>query len=181
MLDAIVFYALAAFILGFGVLVVTARNTVHAVLFLVANLVCVAVLYVTLAAEFLAVIQVLVYAGGIVVLYLFVVMLVNLRGMPEAQLDPRRQSRLGFLVAAALLAEITAIVVYSAARGPVLPPAAGAAAAAATAPPGNTEQVGWLLYTKYLVPFEVASMLLLVAMVGAIMLARKEDGQSVDR
>jgi NADH-quinone oxidoreductase subunit J len=170
-LDAIVFYALAAFILGFGVLVITARNTVHAVLFLVANLVCVAVLYLSLAAEFLAVIQVLVYVGGIVVLYLFVVMLVNLRGMPEAQIDPRRQSRLGFLVAAALLAEITAIVVYSAARPA---PVAAVAAAAAAAPLGNTEQVGLLLYTKYLIPFEVASMLLLVAMIGAIMLARKE-------
>jgi NADH-quinone oxidoreductase subunit J len=170
-LDAIVFYALAALILGFGVLVITARNTVHAVLFLVANLVCVAVLYLSLAAEFLAVIQVLVYVGGIVVLYLFVVMLVNLRGMPEAQIDPRRQSRLGFLVAAALLAEITAIVVYSAA-GPA--PVAAVAAAAAAAPLGNTEQVGLLLYTKYLIPFEVASMLLLVAMIGAIMLARKE-------
>jgi NADH-quinone oxidoreductase subunit J len=170
-LDAIVFYALAALILGFGVLVITARNTVHAVLFLVANLVCVAVLYLSLAAEFLAVIQVLVYVGGIVVLYLFVVMLVNLRGMPEAQIDPRRQSRLGFLVAAALLAEITAIVVYSAARPA---PVAAVAAAAAAAPLGNTEQVGLLLYTKYLIPFEVASMLLLVAMIGAIMLARKE-------
>jgi NADH-quinone oxidoreductase subunit J len=173
MLEAILFYALAALILGFGVLVVTARNTVHAVLFLVANLVCVAVLYVTLAAEFLAVIQVLVYAGGIVVLYLFVVMLVNLRGMPEPQIDPRRKSRLGFIVSAALLAEITAIVVYSAARGTPASAAGGTAAAGAAAL-GNTEQVGWLLYTKYLVPFEVASMLLLVAMIGAIMLARKE-------
>jgi NADH-quinone oxidoreductase subunit J len=173
MLDAIVFYSLAAFILGFGVLVVTARNTVHAVLFLVANLVCVAVLYVTLAAEFLAVIQVLVYAGGIVVLYLFVVMLVNLRGMPEADMDPRRKSRLGFLVAAALLAEITAIVVYSGRAQTAMGPIADAAAA--SAPSGNTEQVGWMLYTKYLVPFEVASMLLLVAMIGSIMLARKQQ------
>ena len=96
MLESIVFYALAAFILGFGVLVVTARNTVHCALFLVANFLCVAVVYVLLGAEFLAVIQILVYAGGIVVLYLFVVMLVNLRSAPETPLDTRRQSRLGF-------------------------------------------------------------------------------------
>src|SRR3970040_1978774 len=96
MLESIVFYTLAAFILGFGVLVVTSRNTVHSVLFLVANFLCVAVVYVLLAAEFLAFIQVLVYAGGIVVLYLFVVMLVNLKRPPEAPLDRRRQSRLGF-------------------------------------------------------------------------------------
>src|SRR5688500_13243427 len=109
MLESIVFYTLAAFILGFGVLVVTSRNTVHSVLFLVANFLCVAVVFVVLAAEFLAVIQVLVYAGGIVVLYLFVVMLVNLKRPPEAPLDRRRQSRLGFLLAGAVLAEITAI------------------------------------------------------------------------
>jgi NADH-quinone oxidoreductase subunit J len=174
MLEAIVFYTLAAFILGFGVLVITARNTVHSVLFLVANFLCIAVLYVTLAAEFLAVIQVLVYAGGIVVLYLFVVMLVNLRRGPESAMDPRRQSRLGFMIAGVMLAEITAILAYSAARpsdGAMLP------AAAATGNPalGNTERVGWLLYTDYLIPFEVASMLLLVAMIGAIMLARKES------
>jgi NADH-quinone oxidoreductase subunit J len=173
MLEALVFYALAAFILGFGTLVITARNPVHSVLFLVANFLCVAVLYVTLAAEFLAVIQVLVYAGGIVVLYLFVVMLVNLRRPGEDALDARRYTRLGFAVAAVLLAEITAILVYSATHGgpptpanPAdLPPAAAA---------GNTEQVGWVLYTDYLIPFEVASMLLLVAMIGAILLARKE-------
>ena len=96
MLESIAFYSLAAFVLGFAVLVITARNTVHSVLFLVANFLCVAVLYVMLAAEFLAVIQVLVYAGGIVVLYLFVVMLVNLKRPAEPDIDPRRQSRLGF-------------------------------------------------------------------------------------
>ena len=95
MLESLVFYALAAFILGFGVLVVTARNTVHCALFLVANFLCVAVVYVLLGAEFLAVIQILVYAGGIVVLYLFVVMLVSLRRAPDTPPDTRRQSRLG--------------------------------------------------------------------------------------
>ena len=170
MLEALVFYTVAAFTLGFGVLVITARNTVHSVLFLVANFLCVAVLYVALAAEFLAVIQVLVYAGGIVVLYLFVVMLVNLKAIPEARLDPRRRSRLGFVLAAALLAEVSAILVYAGSRSEPVP-AAGAPAVPAL---GNTETVGWLLYTDYLVPFEVASVLLLVAMIGAILLARKD-------
>jgi NADH-quinone oxidoreductase subunit J len=168
MLESIVFYALAACILGFGVLVVTARNTVHCVLFLVANFLCVAVVYVLLAAEFLAVIQILVYAGGIVVLYLFVVMLVSLRGAPEP-LDTGRHSRLGFILAALMLAEISAILMYSAAR-----PASAVAAAPARPEGGNTEVVGMMLYSDYLVPFELASMLLLVAMIGAILLARKE-------
>jgi NADH-quinone oxidoreductase subunit J len=170
MLEAIVFYSLAAFVLGFGVLVVTARNTVHCVLFLVANFLCVAVLFVALGAEFVAVIQVLVYAGGIVVLYLFVVMLVNLKALPDAFPDPRRRSRLGFAMAAAVLAEISAILVYSAAH----PVAVRSEAAPAPLQGGNTETVGWLLYTDYLVPFEVASMLLLVAMIGAILLAKRE-------
>ncbi|HMF62158.1 MAG TPA: NADH-quinone oxidoreductase subunit J, partial [Vicinamibacterales bacterium] len=101
MLESVMFYALAAFILGFGVLVVTARNTVHCVLFLVANFLCVAMVYVMLGAEFLAIIQILVYAGGIVVLYLFVVMLVNLRRPPDAPVDTRRQSVVGFALAGA--------------------------------------------------------------------------------
>lgn len=168
MLEAIAFYTLAACILGFGVLVVTARNTVHSVLFLVANFLCVAVVFVILAAEFLAVIQVLVYAGGIVVLYLFVVMLVNLKRPPEAPLDTRRLSRLGFGMAAILLAEVCAILVYTAGRPP--PPIVSGA----TLEAGNTETVGMLLYTDFLIPFELMSMLLLVAMIGAIILARKE-------
>jgi NADH-quinone oxidoreductase subunit J len=172
MLEAIVFYTLAAFVLGFGVLVITARNTVHSVLFLVANFLCVAVMYVALAAEFLAVIQVLVYAGGIVVLYLFVVMLVNLKAMPEAHMDPRRRSRLGFAVASAILLEVSAILVYAARRADAMPLPAGTGDV--TPMTGNTEIVGWLLYTDYLIPFELASMLLLVAMIGAIILARRE-------
>jgi NADH-quinone oxidoreductase subunit J len=138
------------------------------VMFLVANFLCIAVLYVMLAAEFLAVIQVLVYAGGIVVLYLFVVMLVNLKRSTDPEIDPRRQSHLGFFAAAALLAEITAILAYSWSRDP----RRSVPAPLPTA--GNTEEVGRLLYLDYLVPFEVASMLLLVAMIGAIMLARRE-------
>ena len=168
--EAIAFYTLAAFILGFAVLVISARNTVHSVLFLVVNFLFVAALYVLLHAEFLAVIQVLVYAGGIVVLYLFVVMLVNLKRPPEAHRDPRRRSRLALVVSGVVLAQLVAIAAYSAAQAATGPPAPEAALPVT----GNVEQVGWLLYTTYLVPFEVASMLLLVAMIGAIILAKRE-------
>ena len=166
MLQAIAFYTIAAFILGFAVLVVTTKDTVHSVLFLVLDFLFVAALYVLLNAQFLAVIQILVYAGGIVVLYLFVVMLVNLKRPPEAHQDRNRRTRLGFGLAAAVLLEVGAIAGYSSAR-----PAPVAAAASGL---GNTEQVGWLLYTNYLIPFEIASMLLLVAMIGAIVLAKRE-------
>jgi NADH-quinone oxidoreductase subunit J len=169
MAEAIAFYTLAAFILGFAVLVVTTKDTVHSVLYLVLDFLFVAALYVMLGAPFLAVIQVLVYAGGIVVLYLFVVMLVNLKRPPEAHQDPHRRSRLGMALAAAVLVELAIIVAsgYARAAAPTVP-------AAALPVSGNTEQVGWLLYTSYLIPFEIASMLLLVAMIGAIVLAKRE-------
>ena len=122
-----------------------------------------------LGAQFLAVIQVLVYAGGIVVLYLFVVMLVNLKRPPEAHKDPRRRSGLGFALAVIVLVQLGAIAMWGARSART--PAAQSSAAAAI---GNTEQIGLLLYTDYLIPFEVASILLLVAMIGAIVLTKKE-------
>ena len=166
--EAIAFYVISACILGFGVLVISTKDTVHSVLFLVLDFLFVAALYVLLGAQFLAAIQILVYAGGIVVLYLFVVMLVNLKRPAEAHQDPHRRSRLGFGLAAAVLLEFGIIVAYGYAR----PSQAIAAASVPVA--GNTEQVGWLLYTSYLIPFEIASMLLLVAMIGAIVLAKRE-------
>jgi NADH-quinone oxidoreductase subunit J len=170
MAEAFAFYVIGGFILAFATLVITTRDTVHSVLFLVVNFLFVAMLYVLLGAYFLSVIQVLVYAGGIVVLYLFVVMLVNLKRPPEAHKDPRRRGRLGFGLAAAVMVELAAILAY----GYTPPTAADTAAAAQTAATGNVELVGSMLYTDYLIPFEVASMLLLVAMIGAIVLAKRE-------
>jgi NADH-quinone oxidoreductase subunit J len=167
--EAIAFYFISACILGFALLVITTRDTVHSVLFLVADFLFVAALYVLLGAQFLAAIQILVYAGGIVVLYLFVVMLVNLKRPPEAHSDPHRLTKLGIGMSAAVLLELGAIAAYSS-QLPATPIAPGAAMPVT----GNTEQVGWLLYTSYLIPFEIASMLLLVAMIGAIVLAKRE-------
>jgi NADH-quinone oxidoreductase subunit J len=167
--EAIAFYTISAFILGFAVLVISTKDTVHSVLFLVLDFLFVAALYVLLGAEFLAAIQVLVYAGGIVVLYLFVVMLVNLKRPAETHQDPNRRTRLGMGLAAAVLVELGAIAAYGYVR-----PAPTLGNQAALPVQGNTEQVGWLLYTSYVIPFEVASMLLLVAMIGAIVLAKRE-------
>jgi len=167
--EAIAFYTISAFILIFALLVISTKDTVHSVLFLVLDFLFVAALYVMLGAQFLAAIQVLVYAGGIVVLYLFVVMLVNLKRPPEAYEDPHRRTRLGFGLAAAVLIELGIIAVF-----PYVRPAPALAAVPAIPVTGNTEEVGWLLYTSYLIPFEIASMLLLVAMIGAIILAKRE-------
>jgi NADH-quinone oxidoreductase subunit J len=167
--EAIAFYTLAAGILVLAVMVITARSAVHSVVYLVMNFLLVAVLYVTLSAPFLAVIQVLVYAGGIVVLYLFVLMLVSLKRPAEAHSDPKRRSRLGLGLVVAVLAQVVAIMIYSSSR-----PAPGVDAATQHLAARNVEQVGWVLYTDYLIPFELASVLLLVAMVGAIVLARRD-------
>src|SRR5437660_8348876 len=150
--QAIAFYFIAACILGFAVLVVTTRDTVHSVLFLVLDFLFVAALYVLLGAQFLAAIQVLVYAGCIVVLYLFVVMLVNLKRPPEAHADPHRRTNWGFALAVAVLIELVVVTTYTYVR-PAHPLAASAAAALPVT--GNTEEVGWLLYTSYLIPFEI--------------------------
>lgn len=168
--QSIAFYTLAAFILGFAVMVVSTKDTVHSVLFLVLDFLFVAALYVLLGAPFLAAIQILVYAGGIVVLYLFVVMLVNLQRPPEAHQDPHRRTKFGLGLAVAMLVELGMIGASSYAS-----PGPGVVAPLAALPvTGNTEEVGWLLYTSYLIPFEIASMLLLVAMIGAILLAKRE-------
>ena len=168
--QAIAFYTLAPFILAFAVMVVSTKDTVHSVLFLVLDFLFVAALYVLLGAPFLAAIQILVYAGGIVVLYLFVVMLVNLKRPPEAHRDPHRMTKLGLGLAVAVLVELVMIGVSSYGS----PAPAFVARLPAMPVSGNTEEVGWLLYTSYLIPFEIASMLLLVAMIGAILLAKRE-------
>ncbi len=168
--EAIAFYVISAFILGFAVLVVSTKNTVHAVLFLVLNFLAVAALYVLLTAQFLAVIQVLVYAGGIVVLYLFVVMLVNLKRPPEDHSAPQRRGWLGFALSGVVLAQLAAILVWGGAGVATDSSAAQTSDLALN----NVERIGMLLYADYLIPFEVASMLLLVAMVGAIILAKRE-------
>src|SRR3954449_12131653 len=139
MAQAIAFYTLAAFILGFAVLVVSTKDTVHSVLFLVLDFLFVAALYVLLEAPFLAVIQILVYAGGIVVLYLFVVMLVNLKRPPEAHQDPHRMTKFGLGLAVAMLVELIMIGASSYAGAvPALVAPLGSIPVS-----GNTEEVGW--------------------------------------
>src|SRR3989449_4374588 len=121
-------------------------------------------LFVSLHAEFLAAVQLIVYAGAILVLYLFVVMLLNVKEDDSYQ----RQFRLGMGLGLLALAEVVYIVSTAGLpKEPVREPAAAAAVA------GNTETVGRALYTTYLFPFEVASLILLVAMVGAILMAKK--------
>jgi NADH-quinone oxidoreductase subunit J len=147
-----------------AILVVALRKPVYSVIALLVMLFHIAGLFVTLHAEFLAAVQLIVYAGAILVLYLFVVMLLNVKEDDSYQ----RQFRMGMGLGVLALAEVVYIV--SAAGLPEEPVREAAAAPSAA---GNTETVGRALYTTYLFPFEVASLILLVAMIGAILMAKK--------
>jgi NADH-quinone oxidoreductase subunit J len=166
MAEALTFYTLAGMILVFGLLVVLVRNTIYSILFLIADFLAVALLYASMNSLLMAAIQVLVYAGGIVVLYLFVVILVNLKRPAELHVNANRHSVIGGLMAAAVLGELVLIGIYNAMRPPAETPVLSEV--------GSVENVAMALFSDYLVPFEVASMLLLVAMVGAIILAKRE-------
>jgi NADH-quinone oxidoreductase subunit J len=166
MAEAITFYSLAALILLFAVLVVTVKSTLYSAILLAADFVFVALLYAAMNNLLLAVFQVMVYAAGIVLVYVFVVILVNLKRAPEEHVDPNRRTGLGVVIAAVVLGELVLVGVYNAIRP--TPPAE------ALAEPGSVDNVAMTLFTNYLIPFELASMLLLVAMVGAIILAKKE-------
>ena len=149
-----------------AVLVVALRNPVFSALSLLIMFFHVAGLFVTLHAEFLAAVQVIVYAGAILVLYLFVVMLLNVKREERLHL----QWPIGPLLAVTILTEIVLLIVQS--RNGGTPAVGQSPGAAATG--GNTEAIGEVLYSTYLFPFEVASLILLVAMIGAIILAKRD-------
>jgi NADH-quinone oxidoreductase subunit J len=161
----LVSFALIALVaLGSALGLVLKRNPIHGALFLVVNLGCIAALYLTLGAEFLAAAQVIVYAGAIMVLFIFAIM-VLIPGKEETGPDPRRRLRLWALPAGGLLfAQVLAWLIVS--RRMTAPPGTPAA-------PGGVEAIGRLLFTDYLFPFELTSVLLLAAMVGVLLLARR--------
>jgi NADH-quinone oxidoreductase subunit J len=161
--NAAVFALLALVAIGSALGLVLKKNAIHGALFLVVNLGTVAALYLTLHAEFLAAAQVIVYAGAIMVLFVFAIM-VLIPGKEETGPDPRRRYRLlAIPVGAGLLVELAIIVGRRAGRD----------AAPAAAVPGGVEAIGRLLFTDYLFPFEMTSVLLLAAMVGVLVLARR--------
>jgi NADH-quinone oxidoreductase subunit J len=137
------------------------RNPIHGALFLVVNLGCVAVFYLMLGAEFLAAAQVIVYAGAIMVLFVFAIM-VLIPGKEETGPDPRRTTRVLALPVGGLLLVQLAIILWTRRGAPTAPRASG-----------GVESLGKLLFTDYLFPFELTSVLLLAAMVGVLVLARR--------
>jgi NADH-quinone oxidoreductase subunit J len=171
--ETIFFYAFGVMALFASLVVVTARNAVHSALALISTLVSVAALFILLRAEFLAGVQVFVYVGGVMVLFLFVIMLVNVgreeRG--ETRLFTRQAGAAGLvaivLAVAFVLAANAAIPVLERAAPPVaLEESRGGVSR-------DTESVGADLYSRAALPFEIASVVLLIAIVGAVLLARE--------
>jgi NADH-quinone oxidoreductase subunit J len=163
----------AGMIVATSVLVVALRNPVYSALSLLVMFFHVAGLFVTLHAEFLAAVQIIVYAGAILVLYLFVVMILNVTQ------DDRYHSqwRIAACVAVPLLIE-SVVLLFSGSRGMTPASQLPQAELRDTMTPDNTLAIGKILFSTYLFPFEVASLVLLVAMIGAIVLAKRDIGET---
>jgi NADH-quinone oxidoreductase subunit J len=163
------FYLLAGTMLIGGILVITRRNAVHSALALIAALLAQAGLYLMLYAPFVAGVQIILYAGGIMVLFLFVIMLVNLeRARKERQFN--KQWLVGIAAAGALGGLF--ITIYTKGKG-IFADRVMPAALLSDLELHNTQNVGVLLYGQYMFAFEIASLLLLVAIIGAVVMAKK--------
>jgi NADH-quinone oxidoreductase subunit J len=167
MIDTVLFYAFALLVLGGGLATITLRNAVHCAIALIVSLLGVAGLYLLQQAEFLFAVQIVLYVGGIMVLFLFVIMLVNLD-----QAAHQRQFNRQWLVAVTAAAAVAAEIGYFLWRGKAAFHIAENAVPAAAAL-GNTEQIADSLFSEYLLPFEIASLLLLVAVIGSVIMAKK--------
>ena len=171
-MELAVFIAGAFICLMGAVGVVTSENPVHSALSLVGTLFGIAVLFIAQDAEFLAAVQVIVYAGAIVVMFLFVIMLLGVDRTDDLRVDPLVGQRAAAVVAGVLLAGgLTAVVLLGSVSG------AKSSAAAPTKDLPNVAQIGQLLFTDYLWAFEITSVLLVIAVVGAVVLAlhRRDD------
>jgi NADH-quinone oxidoreductase subunit J len=158
----VTFFVLAVLAVGSAAGLLLRRNPIHGALFLAINLGTVAALFLTLRAEFLAAVQIIVYAGAIAVLFVFAIM-VLIPGKEETGPDPLRGQRLLSVPVVAVLLILLALVFGSAAfQGGIKPTV-----------PGGTEAVGRVLFTDYLFPFEVTSVLLLAAIVGVMALTKR--------
>ena len=171
-LTLILFIVLAVVAVAAAIGLLVSRNTVYAALFLVLNYASVAVFYLLLGAPFIALVQVTVYAGAIMVLFLFVIMLLGAEKLPKAKVLPwQRPVAIG--LAALLLAEAGFLLFQRLTT--ISTPLANPDASVNTT--GSLQTLGMALFNQYLLPFEVTSILLLVAMVGAIVLTKKEKGE----
>lgn len=165
MINKIFFIYFALAIISLSLVIITRKSLVHSVLFMLALFFHIAGLYLFLNAEFLALVQIIVYAGAILVLFLFVIMLLNIKE------DELKKQYTPFWPAALLIGMIFIVIL-------IMMPSfhlgiKGVWDMKAIAEATNTGAIGQILYTEYLLPFEVASLILLIAIIGAIVLAKK--------
>ena len=170
MLVSIVFYFFAGVAVLSAALMVTRRNAVHSAVLLVTTLLATAGIFLQLRAEFIFITQIILYVGGIMVLFIFVIMLVRL-DVALHYIRFRLQRWVALFVTLALGVEITVVLLF-ARRLPGQGLLIQEPASADKLPP-NTEELARSLFSSYLLPFEIASVLLLVAMVGAVVMAKK--------
>jgi len=167
-METLAFYFFGTCILLLSIFVIISRHPAYAVLYLLASMFCLAGLYVLLGAYFVATLQIVLYAGAVLVMFLFVVMLLSLR--EEGYTKGRKLQRsVGVVVSAFLFIGIVAglrsAFVGGTSSGPV------------SKMVGSITDIGELLFTKYLFPFEVTSLLILAAMIGAIVIAKQKMGE----
>ena len=170
--ELFVFYVLSIVAVASGVMVISARNPVHSVLFLILAFFNAAGLFILIGAEFLAMILVIVYVGAVAVLFLFVVMMLDINFL-RLQEGFMKYLPVGLLVGIILLAELVLVGGTWAARGTIEP---GPAPASVPPTVSNTEALGDVLYTQYFYLFQAAGLILLVAIIGAITLTLRQRG-----
>ncbi|MDD8017630.1 MAG: NADH-quinone oxidoreductase subunit J [Bacteroidota bacterium] len=162
-----VFYVLAAVSIFSAVMMLLQRSPVNSALYLILNFFCLGGLYLTLNAQFIAVVHISVYAGAIMVLFVFVIMLLNLGDEKRLREHLGIRMYFGIAFSVALLAELLYILGFSSANAYVQQSPSAAEI-------GTVEYLGKVLFTKFLFPFEITSFLLLAAIIGAVILAKKK-------
>jgi len=168
-MEGLLFYGLAAIMVISSCMVILRKNPVHSALFLVLTFFCLAGLYLLLQAQFIAAVQIIVYAGAIMVLFIFVIMLLNLDNEVASESGHGVQKFWAMLLCIVLAVSFVSIMtarVFTGEKGDFPPGVVNTV--------GNSEVIGKLLFTEYLLPFEIASVLLLAAILGAIILAKKK-------
>jgi len=169
LIDTVLFYIFALMVLGGGILTITRKNAVHSAIALIVSLLGVAGLYLMQQAEFLFAVQIVLYVGGIMVLFLFVIMLVNLdQAAKERQFN--RHWQVGLLAVAAAGVAIGYFLFRGKSEFHIAEIGGGASVVTGM---GNTEVLADTLFSQYLLPFELVSVLLLVAVVGSVVMAKK--------
>lgn len=173
-MQPILFYTFAVMAVASAVAMVLHRNPVYSAIFLIATLFSLAGFFVLLNAPFVAAVHIIVYAGAIMVLFLFVIMLLNLKRDPAREAGKIRRRFLGTALVVVLLLEVSALISAAYFLSGNDGTGENSLIGLASGVSGSTPNIGRALFTTYLLPFEVASVLLLVAMVGAVVLAKRK-------